>query len=253
MIDDLPETGKRAVIIQPSYLPWRGFFHLLYLADIWVFLDDVQYDKDSWRNRNRIKGGNGSFWLTVPVQLGGWPPPPIVDVRIDNTRDWRRKHLMGIRQSYAGSPFADEHLPLVGDLLERDWESISDLDIEATSRLATALGFERPWLRSSQMDLGGDPTHATQRLIRVCQEVGATQYLSGPSARDYIDAPALTEVGIDLRYMEYEYPPYPQRFGEFISQLSVLDLLFNCGPEAGDYIWGPKARAHRTAMTGVAS
>lgn len=91
MIDELPDTGRRAVIIQPSYLPWRGFFHLLWLGDVVVFLDDAQYDKRSWRNRNRIKGPAGAFWLSVPVRVDSWPPPPIVDVRIDNTRDWRRR------------------------------------------------------------------------------------------------------------------------------------------------------------------
>ena len=144
-------------------------------------------------------------------------------------------------------------MPLVTDLLEQEWESIAELDIEATKRLAEALGFERPWYRSSEMALGDEAPRATKRLIRICKEVGAAQYLSGPTAQDYIDAPAFAEAGVDLRYMEYEYPQYPQRFGEFVSQLSSLDLLFNCGSAAGEYIWGPMARAHRAQTASAAS
>jgi hypothetical protein len=235
------------VIIQPSYLPWRGFFHLLWLADTVVFLDDVQYDTHSWRNRNRIKGVNGAFWLTVPVRIPAWPPPEVNQVEIDNSRNWRRKHRESIRQSYGGSAWASEYLPLVEGFLERPWTNLAELDIHTTIELARTLGFQRDWLRCSELRLAGAPFKPTERLIRICEAVGATHYLSGPTAKDYMDAPLFADAGVELQYMEYDYRPYEQRFGGFEPRLSVIDLLLNCGPRAAAHIWEPRARLASSA------
>jgi len=224
-----------AVVLQPGYLPWLGFFDQMRRADTFVYYDDVQYDAHGWRNRNRIKTQNGPMWLTVPVRHRGQGSPKILDVDIDNRTPWPRKHLMSLRQAYARAPFADRCLPALEELLHRKWERLVDLDIACAALLAEWLGVRRRVERSSALGIGGD---RSERLVNICRHVGASQYLSGDAARSYLDVPLFERHGVRVEWQQYVHPTYPQLHGEFVPYLSALDLVLNCGDEAGLIAFG---------------
>lgn len=226
---------KKLAIIQPSYIPWRGFFDIINQVDVFVFYDDVQYERRSWRNRNKIKTSNGTKWLSVPVKTKGKYNALINEVLIDYDRDWQKDHIRSIYHNYCKSTYFEKYFPLIVKILEKPWTTISELDIEMTKLLANELGIRVQWEKSSDYVFDGTKT---KRLINVCKEFGADYYLSGPSARDYIEPELFNEASIDLSYQNYNYPEYTQQFGEFEPFVSVVDLLFNCGENAPDYIWG---------------
>ncbi len=225
------------VILQPSFIPWRGYFHLIQKADVFVFYDDVQFDKHGWRNRNRIKGSNGSFWLTVPVQTRGMTSQgiQIKDVRIDCQQPWKRKHLASIEQAYSKAPYFELYRDAIHEIYSMDTSSISEFTINAITKISDLLAIENvQFVKSSEMDAAGDKTG---RLIEIVKETGADHYISGPSARDYINPDQFKQAGITLEYMEYDYPEYEQLHPPFDPQLSILDLLFMQGKESHRYIW----------------
>lgn len=225
----------KCVILQPSYIPWRGYFDQIKVADVFVFYDDVQFDKRGWRNRNRIKTANGSIWLTIPVFNRGFQinQTPINEIKINNEEDWAKKHLLSIRYAYSKAPFFNKYFPLMEEFYSNQPEMLADFTIETTIKLAAELGIkDTKFLRSSDFNIEGQKTH---RLITLLKEIGATTYVSGPSARDYIETDKFNEAGIALEYMEYDYPEYPQLYPPFDPQVSVIDLLFMTGPEAGKY------------------
>lgn len=225
------------VILQPSYIPWRGYFDQIRKADVFVFYDDVQYDKHGWRNRNRIKTSHGTTWLTIPVQSGGSVSQGrmIKDMRIDPGQSWGKKHWESIRQSYAKAPHFARYEALFASFYERKPELLADFTIETTMALARELGIASTrFVRSSELPTEGVKT---ERLIGLLTHLGATHYISGPSARDYLDEAALARAGISLEYMVYDYPEYPQLYPPFEPQVSVLDLMVMTGPEASRYIW----------------
>lgn len=226
---------KRGVIIQPSFLPWRGFFDLIHQSDVFVFLDDVQYDKRSWRNRNRIKTAQGTQWITVPVDTKGRFVQAINQTRICNDLPWRRQIANSIRHSYTRAPYFDRYYLEIVGILEREWEYLADLDIELTRTILKHLGVERPLLCSSKLGIKAENKSA--RLVEICQKAGITHYLSGPSAKDYMDESLFKAHDIDVKYKIYDYPPYAQLHGAFEPQVSVIDLLFNKGPNSPQFIW----------------
>jgi hypothetical protein len=218
------------VVLQPGYLPWLGFFDQLHRADVFVYYDDVQYDKHGWRNRNRIKTQNGAQWLTVPVRhSGGDGFPRILDVDIDNRTPWARKHLASVRQAYARAPFLDRYLPELEELLQRRWERLVDLDISCVSMLANWFGLRTRVERSSALSINGD---RSARLVNICAHFGATRYVSGDSAAAYLDLDLFRQQGIGVEWQHYTHPTYTQLHGGFIPYLSALDLLLNCGDQA---------------------
>lgn len=230
-----------AVVLQPSYVPWRGYFHLIQQADVFVFYDDVQYDKHGWRNRNRIKTAQGTQWLTIPVRAKGNVEE---GVRLDQVRtaeapDWARKHATTIRQSYGKAPcFGETWRALEAFWAERT-ELLVDMTIPTTIAMAKLLGIERTrFVRSSELPVGGGKT---ERLVNLVRHVGADRYLSGPSAKDYLDEAAFSAAGIRLDYARYDYAEYPQLHPPYDGQVSVLDLLFMEGARAGRFIWGESA------------
>ncbi len=225
------------VILQPSYLPWRGYFHQIYKADTFVFYDDVQYDRDGWRNRNRIKTAAGTKWLTIPLASRGehWKELTIKDMRTAAHENWRHKHWETIRHSYRKAPYFEQYRGMVEQWYATDWEHLAEFTIATTIELARALGIEHTrFVRSSSLGATGAKT---ARLLAILQELGATRYVSGPAAKSYLDVAALEEAGIAVEWMTYEYREYPQLFPPYDGQVSALDLLFNAGPEAGEYIW----------------
>ena len=217
------------VVLQPGYLPWLGFFDQMFRADVFVYYDDVQYDKHGWRNRNRIKTAQGPQWLTVPVRHHGLGSPRILDVEIDNRGPWARKHAASIRHAYARAPYLDTYMPAIDDILSRGWSRLVDLDVTLVGAMAAMLGLVPTVARSSELDIHGA---RSDRLLRICQHFAARTYLSGDAAKEYLDVALFERHGIAVEWQHFSHPVYPQQHGAFIPSLSALDLLLNCGPES---------------------
>lgn len=223
------------VILQPSYIPWRGYFHQISKADLFVFYDDVQYDKHGWRNRNQIKTAQGKQWLTIPVHSAGVTQGvAIKDVKIDWSKPWAKNHLKALIISYSKAPYFKKYLPLLESFYERRDECIAGFTIETTIALARELGiYHTRFMRSSE--LSGIEQQKTDRLIQILKQVGATHYISGPSAQDYIEPEKFLDAHISLEYVRYDYSEYPQLYPPYDSYVSVLDLLFMTGSQAIQY------------------
>jgi hypothetical protein len=229
------------VILQPSYIPWRGFFHQIQKADVFVFYDDVQFDKRGWRNRNRIKTPQGSKWLTIPVHSRGHQieHTPIHEIEICQDEDWSRKHWQMLQQHYGKAPHFARYRGWLEQFYSRRDTRLADFTIDLTIRIAAELGLHHTrFIRSSTLGLTGVKT---ERLLNVLTRVAATHYISGPSARDYIEADKFAAAGVTLEFMNYDYPEYPQLYPPFDPQVSILDLLFMTGPDAPRYIWDQAA------------
>ena len=223
-------------------MPWRGYFHLIQRADVFVFYDDVQYDKHGWRNRNRIKTVAGPQWLTIPVLAKGNTESglPIHEARISPAEKWAKKHLAGIAQSYGKAPFFEAYRALVESFYAPPPPLLADFTIDTTKKIAQALGLTKTqFLRSSELQIEGAKN---DRLLALLTKVGATHYISGPSAKAYIDEAAFAAANISLEYQVYDYPEYEQLYPPFDPQVTVLDLLFMKGPAAGDWIWGAETK-----------
>jgi hypothetical protein len=226
----------RAVILQPSYIPWRGYFDQIRRADVFVLYDDVQYDKRGWRNRNQIKTPRGKQWLTIPVHSRGAQTShiPINQIRIAWDTPWNSDHLKSLQHAYGRAPHFGEYLPLLQAIYERRDELLVDFTIGFTTALAGEIGIENTrFVRASVLGAAGQKT---DRLLSILKEVGATHYLSGPSAQDYIDPEKFAAAGITLEYMRYEYPEYPQLYPPFDAHVTILDLLFMTGKSALSFI-----------------
>jgi hypothetical protein len=233
----------KCVILQPSYVPWRGYFHQIQKADLFVFYDDVQYDDRGFRNRNRIKTDAGLRWLTIPVYSQGVQvtKTPIRDVRISWDRPWARKHWETIRHAYGRAPHFARYADLLKGFYARRGETLADFTIELTVALSWELGLTKTrFMRSSSLNVEGA---RTDRLLGLLAAVGADHYISGPSARAYIEEDKLRARGVTLEYMTYDYPQYEQLYPPYEPKVSILDLLFTKGPEAWEWIWGRHARA----------
>jgi hypothetical protein len=219
----------RVVILQPSYLPWLGYFDQLSKSDVFVLYDDVQYDKHGWRNRNRIKTPRGAQWLTVPVLTHGRDRPSNREVHIDTRQPWRRKHLQALRQHYGNAPAFPEVFPRLEALLAQEWTNLFDLNAATFHVLCDLLGLKRDVRISSQL---GIPGERTQRLVAICQALGGDAYLTGDAARAYLDEAQFAGAGIRLEYHGYRHPVYRQLHGEYVPYLSVVDLLMNHGADS---------------------
>jgi hypothetical protein len=223
-------------ILQPGYLPWLGFFEQMHRSDIFVLYDDVQYDKEGWRNRNRIKTPNGIQWLTVPVLLKSSEKPLILDVSINNKTNWRKKHLASIRQNYSKAPFFKEFIGVFEETYERDWECLLDIDMHFIRVLAECLGLgHKKIVRSSKLDIQGG---RIERLIKICEIFGADVFYEGASGKNYIDEGDFLARGIKIEFQNFNHPEYRQLYGDFTPNLSVIDLLFNHGAESLGIITG---------------
>jgi len=233
----------KLAIIQPSYIPWRGYFHQIQKADVFMFYDDVQYDKHGWRNRNRVKTANGTIWLTIPVAAKGnvVERTPIKEIRTVGRTGWSRKHWATLQQSYGRAPHFERYAPLLESFYARQDEFLAEFTIDLTLALSGELGIrETRFVRSSE--LPGIEGSGTDRLLRLLRAVGADHFISGPTARDYIDEAKVAAAGVTLEYMVYDYPEYEQLHPPYDPHVSVLDLLFTKGPEAGEYVWGRFAK-----------
>ena len=215
-------------IHQPQYLPWLGYFDKFEKADIFCYLDNVQFKKNEWQNRNRIKSAQGWQWITVPVQYRF--PQIINTVEINNAVDWKRKHLQAIITNYSKAPFFKEYIGLFEETYSKEWEYLSQLNVYLIEKIREILALNRKQtVLASDLNLSEDPT---DRLIDICKALGGDTYLSGKDGAKYMELERFSERGIKVIFQDFTHPGYSQLFGEFQSNLSIVDLLFNCGPES---------------------
>ncbi len=225
-------------ILQPGYIPWLGFFEQVCKSDIFVILDDAQYDKQGWRNRNRIKTLKGFQWLTVPVLVHFSNHLLIKEVKIDNKQNWRKKHLASIRQNYSKTPFFSEYTGFFEDAYAKEWEYLIDVDMHFIYGLCRCLGLEnRKIVRSSSLNIEGGKT---LRLINICKKFGANTFYEGAAGKNYIDEQEFLDHGVTVEFQDYRHPVYNQLYGEFVPYLSVVDLIFNHGPDSLSILTGEK-------------
>jgi hypothetical protein len=214
-------------IHQPQYLPWLGYLDKIDRADVFVILDNVQFKKNEWQNRNRIRTAQGCQWVTVPVlhRFG----QPINEVRINPSEDWATKHVRTIEMHYARAPHREPFLEGLRAIYRRPWERLSDLNVAVLAWLLEAYGITTPLRMASEMKLRDEPT---DRLIDICRAVRGTGYLSYAPAAGYMDMPRFEASGIGLEVQDFHHPVYPQCYEPFMPGMAAIDLLFACGGEA---------------------
>ncbi len=223
--------AKTVVISQSNYIPWKGYFDLINSADDFVVYDEVQYTRRDWRNRNRIKTADGASWLTVPVLSKGKFSQRIDEVEIEG-ESWREHHWKQLIHAYSQAKCFGEFREPVGTLYESAAGRLSDMNECFLRGLSELLEIRTRFHRSTDFP-AREPFERTGRLVEICRTLGATEYLTGPAARAYLDEPRFAAAGIAVTYFDYSgYPEYRQLHGTFVHELSILDLLFNEGTAA---------------------
>jgi len=227
---------QTVAISQPTYLPWMGYFELIDAADSFVYLDSVQFVRQSWQHRNRIKTPTGLQWLTIPVSFSGRFGQLIEAVEI-RTSDFARKHVRALELNYRRAPYFDRYFPRFASILEKAGPGmrLSDLNIDLCDTILWLLGIRTPTVRSSVLE---KPGRRTQLLAEICSSLDAARYYSPLGSTEYLlqEADILRQQGIEVLFQNFRHPEYEQRFPPFAPHASVLDLLFNQGPGALEII-----------------
>jgi hypothetical protein len=231
--------------LQPGYLPWLGFFDQIDRSDVFVLYDDLPYTRHSWRNRNRIRIPPGWCWLTVPIVNAENSRVTIREIEISNDHAWRRQHWRTIKNHYARAPHFPDHEEFFARLYDTPWHYLVDLDLEIILYVIGVLGIKTRILLSSEEGLEREYRETreekrdpTGRIVFLCRRLGAEQFLEGARGRSFLEPWRLEETGVTLEFHDYEHPRYRQRFRPFIPYLSVIDLLFNHGPESTEILTG---------------
>ncbi len=213
---------------QPVYLPWLGLFHKISLADKFVIFDTVQYLKKDWNNRNQIKTAQGPAWLTVPVLTHGKFDQALTEVVINNTVDWRKKHLKSIELNYRKAHFFDRYIDFFRQIYNQEWQRLVDLNEALLRYFLKELKIEVEIHYGHDLGLEG---YKSDLVLDMCRKMNAEVYIFGALGRNYAEVEKFEESGIKVMFQDYHHPSYPQLWGEFVSHLSVIDLLFNVGSE----------------------
>jgi hypothetical protein len=219
----------RVVIMQPTYLPWLGYFDLIDQSDLFIFLDDVQFERQSWQQRNRIKTSSGLQWLTVPIKRRF--PQFIHEVEVIAGNDFPTHHLRAIEQNYRKAPYFDQYFPLFNQLLSETPRLLCDLNISLIEWLCAAFGLAPRFIRSSTLNVAGK---RSALLVDICQQVGCDTYLSPAGSTDYLmsEHSVFEDAGIQVLLHRYDHPIYHQLYQPFIPFACALDLLFNEGDQS---------------------
>lgn len=223
---------KKIAILQSNYIPWKGYFDLIAAVDEFILYDDVQFTRRDWRNRNLIKTPTGSQWISVPV--GRNIHRRIRDVKLLN-KLWQKKHWKSIESNYCRAPYFNEVAGWLEPLyMAQTYNYLSTLNRNFIESICNYLDIRTKISNSWDYTLHGG---RTERLVNLCLQAEGTEYITGPAARNYIDENVFAEQGITLTWLDYRgYPVYPQRWGDFISEVTILDLLFNCGKKSYSYM-----------------
>lgn len=222
-------------IRQPGYIPYMGFFKKIQSSNVFVYLDDVQYERGDWDNRNKIHTAEGSAWLTVPVlnKFG----EKLNEVKIDNTKNWNSKHRTTIKINYQNAPFFQKYWEKIEHILNSKWEKLIDLNLTLIEFFNFELGIKTKTVRSSELQINST---GSQRLLEICQKLNADTYLSGPLGKNYLDEKIFSSASISIVYEKFEHPQYHQMRENFIPNLSIIDLLFNEGAKSKDILLNSK-------------
>jgi hypothetical protein len=226
---------KRIAIIQPSFLPWLGYFEQMARADVFVHFDDVQYTRKDWRNRNRLKSPGGVQTVTVPVGKHDYGVTLVNEIRTGDVPQWREKLIQQISGWYAKAPFFPTVFPEIREIILACGPGLVELNYALTDALRRHLGIATPQFKSS--DIPDKPEDKNLKIIAICKHHGADLLYDGKAAQSFIDLDLFAAHGVTVIFQDYQHTPYPQRWGgEFVSHLSALDLLLNCGPASRDIL-----------------
>ncbi|MCI8483304.1 MAG: WbqC family protein [Lachnospiraceae bacterium] len=226
---------KKVAILQSNYIPWKGYFDIIDAVDEFVLYDDMQFTKNDWRNRNIIKTSNGTQRLTIPVVTKGKFYQKIIETEVLSSK-WIKKHWHAIQCNYARAACFDEYAGVIRELYEKCEEEkyLSKINYIFLKGICDILGIETKISWSSEYDFGEGKT---EKLVNICKQAGADEYLSGPAASDYIDKKLFDDADIVLTYMDYSgYPEYPQLYGTFVHGVTILDMIFNLGSQTRKYM-----------------
>jgi hypothetical protein len=212
-------------IHQPAYMPWLGYFDRIARSDKFIYLDNVQFERNSFVNRNRIKTPTGPIWLTVPVRLEEHFNSTIADIEVDARKNWQRKHLRSIAQNYCRAPKFGEKFNKLAGFYEPTVRSLADFCFSQLLFWVNELGITTEILRASTLPVDG---HKSELILNLCKHLGATSYLSGPLGRNYLHVDEFTAAGIDVGYHDYVHPQYPQMHGDFVPAMGIVDYWMNC-------------------------
>lgn len=228
-------------IHQPEHLPWLGLIDKIHQSDLFVILDHVQYRKRGFQNRNKIRvaEGEGYQWLTVPVQVKGKYEQPINEVLIDNEGNprWREKSWKALEQAYRKAPFWSEYCSFFETLYQKEWQSLSSLNVEIIRFLIKAFDIKVEIIFSSELKL---ETHKADLILDICKNVQAKTYISGIVGKEYLNVDQFAKFDIGLSFQEFYHPIYKQLHEPFIPGMSCIDLLFNHGGQSKEIMWGVK-------------
>jgi len=223
-------------IMQPTYLPWSGYFGLMQSVDVFVLLDSVQFARRSWQQRNQIKTATGAQWLSVPVQSKGKRDQLICEVELDKSSGFAAAHRRSIETCYAKTQYFKQYADSLLPLLDNCSPLLADLSIGLILQLKAQLAIPTRVMRSSELDGSGAKADL---LASLCSQIGATAYVSPPGSKEYLnDSDAFEKIGVLVQYFEFKHPEYPQPFGEFLPNMSIIDMLFNCGERSSALIQG---------------
>lgn len=221
-------------IHQLHYLPWLRYLDKIQRSDVFIVLDDIQYNKNGWQNRNKVKTASGPVVLTVPVCAKAGQR--LDETRIHNEVEWRKKHWRTLEQNYRKAAYFDEYAPFFEDTYSRPWESLNALNRHMLTFYLQVLGVDTPIMYSSDLPV---PGIATERLLHLVQAVGGTEYYTGAYALEtYLNANLLEDAGIAVQIQDWQSQEYPQLHGDFVPDLSIVDLMMNCGPESLEVLCG---------------
>lgn len=215
-------------IHQPEHLPWLGFWDKLYKSDLFILLDNTQFRKNYFQNRNRIRTPNGWRWITVPVFTKDKATQLINEVEINNVSDvkWQKKHWKTIEQNYIKAPYFNEYKDMFHKFYLKKWDKLADLNINLIYTIKEILKIKTKIIIGSSLEVQGQ---RSDLLLDICKKVGATTYLSGKFGKDYLDISKFREENIDVVFQEFNHPVYKQVFMPFIPEMSIIDLIFNEG------------------------
>lgn len=225
---------KKVAILQSNYIPWKGYFDVIASVDEFIVFDDMQYTRRDWRNRNKIKTSQGLQWLTVPVIVKGKFLQKINETQIESP-DWASNHWKALSQNYRKASFFSEVAAFLEPIyLNSEYKLLSSLNHDLIKGICCYLEIDTLITQSSSYGLVDGKT---ERLIDLCNKAQATEYVSGPSAKEYIQESLFLDSGIQLTWFNYHgYEPYPQLWGDFIHEVSIVDLLFNCGKNSRKFM-----------------
>jgi hypothetical protein len=219
---------------QPYFAPFPGFFYKAFMSDLFVMLDDVQFPQGTtWISRNRFKSHQGALWITVPVWKKGMGLQKISEVRICHEGRWAKKHVESLKTAYRKTPYLAEHLGFLEEMFSEKNEKLMDLNLALIQYLMKALDIQAKTVLLSDLNV---PSSGSRRLVDVCKKLGASQFIAQTPAKKFIDEKLFLDAGVELSFFNPPAPIYPQLWGDFIANLSVFDLVLNCGPKAHDIL-----------------